>query len=116
MQFDFIENAVPINDKCCLIAEGFKKLLQMITARRHSWEKKQQKFWLDRERLILKSTRPQGGKIKDKAKWMMTKSQARKDPSITNYIPFCKLKSENVTHEVDHECSWKRQNGDIRWF
>ena len=27
-----------------------------------------------------------------------------------------KLKSENVTHEANHEYSQKRQNGDIRWF
>ena len=44
--------------------------------------------------------RPQRGKIKDKEEWMMTKSQAWKDPSVTEYIPFCKLKSENVMHEV----------------
>ena len=27
-----------------------------------------------------------------------------------------KLKSENVMHEVNHEYSRKRRNGDIRWF
>ena len=27
-----------------------------------------------------------------------------------------KLKSESVTHKVNHEYSWKRQNGDIRRF
>ena len=113
MQFDFIENALPMNDECCLIADGFNKLLQMITVRRHRWEKKQQKVWLDREKLVLKSTRPQGGQIKDKAEWMMTKAQAWKDPSVTEYIPFCKLTSENVTHEVDHERSRKRQNDDL---
>ena len=47
---------------------------------------------------------------------MMTKSQAWKDPPVTEYIPFCKLKSENVTHEVDHERSQKRQNDDLRRF
>ena len=46
----------------------------------------------------------------------MTKAQAWKDPSVTEYIPFCKLKSENVTHEADHERSRKRQNDDLRRF
>ena len=46
----------------------------------------------------------------------MTKAQDWKDPLVTEYILLCKLKLENVTHEVDHECSWKRQNDDLRWF
>ena len=60
--------------------------------------------------------RPQGRWIKDKVEWMMTKAQFWKDPSVTEYIPFCKLKSKNVTHEVDHERSRKRQNDDLRRF
>ena len=43
--------------------------------------------------------------MKDKVESMVTKSQAWKDPSVTEYIPLCKLKSENVTHEADHERS-----------
>ena len=35
------------------------------------------------------------------------------DPSL---LSTHKLKSENVTHEVNHEYSRKRQNGDIRRF
>ena len=37
----------------------------------------------------------------------------RADPAL---LSTHKLKSENVTHEVNHEYSRKRQNGDIRWF
>ena len=37
----------------------------------------------------------------------------RADPVL---LSFHELKSENVTHEVNHEYSRKRQNCDIRWF
>ena len=46
----------------------------------------------------------------------MTKAQVWKDLSVTEYILFCKLKLENVTHEADYERSWKRQNDDLRRF
>ena len=46
----------------------------------------------------------------------VTLSQAWKDTSVTKYIPFCKSKLENVTHEADHERLQKRQNDDLRRF
>ena len=49
----------------------------------------------------------------DKSPGLERSASHRADPIL---LSTHKLKYENVTHEVNHEYSRKRQNGDIRWF
>ena len=82
--FDW-KDAVLINDKCHLIADG-----------------------------ISRRTNERQGRINDdKSPGLERSTSYRADPIL---LSTHKLKSENVTHEVNHEYSRKRQNGDIRRF
>ena len=89
--------------------------------KRHSWETKQQKIgWtvLGRVRTeingISRRTNKRQGRIDgEKIPGLERSVSYRADLTLLNTH---KLKSENVTHEVNHEYSQKIQNGDIRWF
>ena len=97
------------------------RIFQITTTRRHSWETKQQKVgWvvLDRVRIeiegISRKTNERQGRIDgDKSPGLEISVSYRADLAL---LSTHKLKSENITHEVNHEYSWKIQNGDIRWF
>ena len=115
------KNAVLTNDKCLLIADRLKRFLQITTAKRHSWETKQQKIgWIVLGRVhteineISRRTNKRQGRIDDdKIPGLERSVSYRADPAL---LSTHKLKSENVTHEVNHEYSRKRQNGDLRRF
>ena len=93
----------------------FRLLLQEGIAGRRSSRKL---AGLDRGRTeidgISRRTKERQGKIDgDKIPGLERSVSYRADPSL---LSAHKLKSENVTHEVNHEYSRKRQNGDIRRF
>ena len=89
--------------------------------RRHSWETKQQKGgWAMLGRVptktngISRRTNKRQGRINgDKIPGLERSVSYR---AYLASLSTHKLKSKNVTHEVNHEYSHKRQNGDIRWF
>ena len=98
-----------------------QEIFQITTVRRHSWETKQQKVgWavLGRVRTeingISRRTNERQGRIDDdKIAGLERSVSYRADLDVLNTH---KLKSESVTHKVNHEYSRKRQNGDIRRF
>ena len=60
------------------------------------------------------------GQTKDKAESMAITAQARKGSVSYRVDPVLlstpRLKPKNVTHYVNHDYSWKRQNGEIKQF
>ena len=93
-----------------------KLLLREGIAGRWSWEI----VWIVLGRVrteingISRRTNERQGKIDgDKSPSLETSVSYQADPVL---LSTHKLKSENVTHEVNHEYSRKRQNGDIRRF
>ena len=63
---------------------------------------------------ISRRTNERQGRIDDEKRPGLERSVSyRADLAVLNTH---KLKSESVTHKVNHEYSWKRQNDDIRRF
>ena len=83
-----------MNDRCCLLADGFKKLLQIITAQRHSWETSGR-----RELGSVGKDRTESGRIPRRAsgredKTNDDKGQTWKDLSVTKRIISAHIKDK----------------------